>query len=212
MDEKKIIVLWFRNDLRLSDNLALVQATAEADEIIPFYCFDDRSFRHQIAGFPKTGAIRAEFLLESIADLQLACAEKNLHLQVSCGDTVKALQDLYRKYSFDSIFCGRQTCSEELHVEEQIEAAGFRLQRFWQAGLYDPDALPFKIDQLPDVYTAFRKKVEKYGVIDPVLAVPSNLMGPSDLGPCTIPTLKDLGHNKVEPDPRAAMTFIGGSA
>ena len=68
----KRILLWYRNDLRLHDHQPLTQALKEGASVIPLYCFDDRHFGQTRFGFPKTGAYRAQFLLESRADLQHA--------------------------------------------------------------------------------------------------------------------------------------------
>ena len=74
------VVVWFRNDLRLADNYVIkrAEALAAADsgvEILPVYCFDPRSFERSAWGSPKTGAHRARFQRECVADLQ-----KNLRL------------------------------------------------------------------------------------------------------------------------------------
>ena len=74
------VVVWFRNDLRLADNYVIkrAEALAAADpgvEVLPVYCFDPRGFERSAWGSPKTGAHRARFLRECVADLQ-----KNLRL------------------------------------------------------------------------------------------------------------------------------------
>ena len=69
------VVVWFRNDLRLADNYVIkrAEALAAADpnvEVLPVYCFDPRCFERSAWGSPKTGAHRARFLRECVADLQ----------------------------------------------------------------------------------------------------------------------------------------------
>jgi hypothetical protein len=69
------VVVWFRNDLRLADNYVIKRAEliAAADpnvEVLPVYCFDPRCFERSAWGSPKTGAHRARFLRECVADLQ----------------------------------------------------------------------------------------------------------------------------------------------
>ena len=68
------ILLWFRNDLRLHDHeplhRAVQQNAQQGAEIIPLYCFDPRQFGQTPFGFPKTGAYRAQFLIETVADLR----------------------------------------------------------------------------------------------------------------------------------------------
>jgi hypothetical protein len=50
------VILWFRSDLRLHDNEALVRAVEASDAVIPVYCFDPRIFgKTYHFGFPKTG-------------------------------------------------------------------------------------------------------------------------------------------------------------
>ena len=70
MDYRRAIV-WFRQDLRLHDNEALLDALKSADEVIPVYVFDPRIFKGKTKyGFPKTGSFRAKFILESVIDLR----------------------------------------------------------------------------------------------------------------------------------------------
>ena len=66
-------IVWFKTDLRLHDNETLIKAIAQSDQIIPVYCFDDAEFVTTEFGFQKTGSFRAQFLLESLIDL-----DKNL--------------------------------------------------------------------------------------------------------------------------------------
>nr|WP_290227517.1 deoxyribodipyrimidine photo-lyase [Trichocoleus desertorum] len=69
MAEKRILI-WFRNDLRLHDHEPLHEVLQAEAEVVPFYCFDSRQFGQTSLGFSKTGAFRAQFLLEAIADFR----------------------------------------------------------------------------------------------------------------------------------------------
>ena len=63
-------LVWFRNDLRIHDHEPLHKALKNHDCILPFYCFEDKYFGKTAFGFEKTGAHRAQFLLESVTDLR----------------------------------------------------------------------------------------------------------------------------------------------
>ena len=65
----KTSIVWFKTDLRLTDNETLVKAIAQSDQIIPVYCFDESHYETTNYGFKKTGNFRTQFLLESILDL-----------------------------------------------------------------------------------------------------------------------------------------------
>ena len=59
-------IVWFRQDLRIHDNTALTDALKNCDEILPVFVFDERTFTGKTKfGFPKTGSIRAQFIIES---------------------------------------------------------------------------------------------------------------------------------------------------
>jgi deoxyribodipyrimidine photo-lyase len=65
----KTSIVWFKTDLRLTDNETLIKAISQSEQIIPVYCFDDSHFETTKYGFKKTGSYRAQFLLESLRDL-----------------------------------------------------------------------------------------------------------------------------------------------
>ena len=47
-------IFWFRRDLRLGDNPALLNAIAEGDEVVPvqlFFCFADKDFSDRLHFF-----------------------------------------------------------------------------------------------------------------------------------------------------------------
>ncbi|MEO6177341.1 MAG: deoxyribodipyrimidine photo-lyase [Flavobacterium circumlabens] len=40
----KTAIVWFKTDLRITDNEALLKATLQNESVIPIYCFDDSHF------------------------------------------------------------------------------------------------------------------------------------------------------------------------
>ena len=70
-------VVWFRNDLRISDNEALLRAWQSSQTVVPLYVVDPRLYGTTYSfGFPKTGG-------ES-TNLQFPV----LHSMVKCFHTV----------------------------------------------------------------------------------------------------------------------------
>ena len=75
VDPTTRVVLWFRNDLRLSDNYIVKQAENIAArtrgcDVLPVFCFDPRFFAPSAWGSPKTGGHRARFQLECVLNLK----------------------------------------------------------------------------------------------------------------------------------------------
>ena len=84
-EETKSLV-WFRNDLRINDNLALNSALLAPGKVIGFYCFNLSMFKMTNLGFPRIDKFRAKFLLETIENLKEDLKRINITLIFTIGD------------------------------------------------------------------------------------------------------------------------------
>ncbi|MEL6157704.1 MAG: DASH family cryptochrome [Cyanobacteria bacterium J06627_32] len=209
------ILLWFRNDLRLHDHEPLHRALEKKAQVIPVYCFDPRQFGETPFGFPKTGAYRAQFLLETVADLRASLNALGSDLIIRRGKPEDEIPALAEAIKADAVYWHEEVTAEEVSVERGVEAVlGKRKissEVYWGATLYHPDDLPFETSKLPEVFTQFRKAVEKGSQVFPPFAAPDTLPPlPADVEPGKIPSLFDLGLEKAEIDPRGVLQFKGG--
>jgi deoxyribodipyrimidine photo-lyase len=214
MKEKAIV--WFRQDLRLHDNEALTDALRCTQEVIPVYVFDERQFLGETRfGFPKTGKFRAKFILESVRDLRNRLRQKGSELIVRFGKPEEEIFRIARQARTSWVFCNRERTREEVEVQDALE------KNLWSVGqeirysrgkmLYYTSDLPFPVTHTPDVFTQFRKEVERYVPVREPLPEPEEIpfySGAIDCG--ELPGLSDLGQEEFEPDPRAVLEFRGG--
>ncbi|KAI8473501.1 MAG: cryptochrome DASH1 [Monoraphidium minutum] len=170
-------VVWFRNDLRLRDNEALAAAAArvaagEAGAVVPVYVFDPRAFAASPWGLPKTGAFRAQFLLESVATLQASLRALGSDLVVAVGKPEDVIPGLLGDGGEGCVVLTQEeVTSEELRVDAKVARAikprGGRLLKVWGSSLYHRDDLPFGAGcrDVPDVFTPFKDKAERMGKV-----------------------------------------------
>ena len=118
----KKAVVWFKTDLRLHDNETLVKAIAQSDEVIPVYCFDEAQFQKTEYGFHKTGSFRAQFLLESVADLDRNLRELGSGLIVLRGKPEIEIPKIVQHYKAFKVFAKREVACEEKITEEKAKA------------------------------------------------------------------------------------------
>ncbi|MGD1903886.1 MAG: DASH family cryptochrome [Geitlerinemataceae cyanobacterium] len=210
----KRILLWQRNELRVHDREDLNQALGLNAEIVPLYCFDSRQFDQTSFGFAKTGALRAQFLLESVADLRASLRSLGSDLIVRRGLPEEVIPQLVEELSIDAVYFHEEVTSEERAVENAVAKAlrdrEVAIETFWGATLYPPDCLPFELRDLPEVFTAFRKKVEKNAAIEASFKTPTKLPALPAVDTGELPTLADLGVESVEADSRGVLPFQGG--
>lgn len=213
----KRIIYWFRNDLRLHDNEGFLKATQDADEVIPLYVFDTRQFEQiQPLDFPKTGQFRAKFLLESVQNLRDNLRKKGGNLLIRQGKPEAIISDLAREWEVEAIYTSKEATQEETDVEtsvsKKLKVYNIDFEVFWGATLYHPRDLPFWVSRLPDVFTDFRKAVEKQSTIRSIFSEPISLKLPEGLEAGKLPEIYELILFSLFPevDPRTVLNFKGG--
>jgi deoxyribodipyrimidine photo-lyase len=209
----KTAIVWFKTDLRLEDNETLVKAIAQSDQIIPLYCFDESHFEMTTYGFQKTGSFRAQFLLESLEDLDKNLRNVGSGLLVLRGKPEVEIPKIVQQFKVQKVFAKREVAFEEKQTEQLVQTELFKLrcefETFSTSTLYHAEDLPFSIKDIPDVFTNFRKKTEKDAVIRAVFKKPVVIHSP-EIPLVDLPTLEDLCLGTVVVDSRAAIQFKGG--
>lgn len=215
------ILYWFRNDLRLHDNEGFVRATERAGQVLPVFVFDPRLFtEHPRLGFRKTGVFRANFLIESVADLRQSLKKRGADLIIRVGDPADVLAELAKETGATAIYASKEITQEETSVEavlsKKLKQQNIDLDLFWMSTLYHVRDLPFEISRLPDVFTQFRNQVEKRAKIRPTFKAPDSVELVPDVLPGDLPTLSTFGFSAetqklaLQPDERRAVPFKGG--
>jgi len=201
------ILVWFRNDLRTTDHEPLYRASL-LGEVIPLYCFDPRHFEETEYGFPKTGALRAKFLIECVSELRQKMGDS---LIVRTGKPEIVIPELVKQLNPDAIYYHTEATDEELRVERAVRnSVHIPMQPFQGHTLYHPDDLPFTISKLPEVFTSFRNRIEKNcSVRNPLKKVQINKTV-TEVSPGEIPSVESLGLIPRKPDNRAVLNFRGG--
>ncbi len=216
--KRQRLIVWFRQDLRVHDNEALTDALRCAEEVIPVYIFDERVFMGKTKfGFPKTGAHRAQFIIDSVKDLRQSLKDLGCNLLVRVGKPEEILFKLANELKTSWVFCNRERTSEEIKVQDALE------KKLWSIGqeiiysrgkmLYYTQDLPFPVTHTPDTFTQFRKEVEKFVPIRKPLPLPVKedfkpIMVALDYG--RIPEIEDFGLEPVEENDQVSIKFKGG--
>ena len=216
---RKPSLLWFRGDLRLDDNEALVRATAESSSVLPVYCFDPRDFAGGPAGAPRLGAARAAFLLECVAELRAALRARGSDLLLRRGRPEAVLPSLARAVGASAVYAHAEVSAEELAVERDVARAldglGAALHCAWGSTLHHEEDLPFAVRDMPANYAAFRTAVAG-APVRAAVPVPGTLrrLPVACPEPGELPTLQELGVAAMPPAAQlpAADVMRGGEA
>ncbi|GJN07915.1 hypothetical protein PR202_ga25788 [Eleusine coracana subsp. coracana] len=214
-------LVWFRADLRLHDHEPLHAAVGASSSLLPVFVFDPRDFGKSPSGFDRTGPYRANFLLDSVADLRRSLRARGGDLVVRIGRPEVVIPELARAAGAETVYAhgevSRDECRAEDRVQKAVEKDGVNVKYFWGSTLYHVEDLPFRLEDMPSNYGGFREAVKGLEVRkvleapEEVKCVPmKNVLEPGD-----IPTLGELGLTApaaMAQDTKSAVnsTLIGG--
>lgn len=146
--EPTVGIVWFRQDLRLSDNAALTAASLECDQIIPVFIDDPCE-----QTLTRVGAASRVWLHHSLHQLQQSLQQKGGSLFVYKGSSLDVLGQLITETGASRIFWNR--CYDPVTIErdKKIKQAlsALRPKTFNSLLLHEPwenlkaDGTPYKV-------------------------------------------------------------------
>lgn len=215
MQEKQnnIALVWFRNNLSVQDNKVLSVAIKNHKSVIACYCFDPRHYEIGKFGFKKTGAFRARFLIETIVDLKKNLKKLNIELFVFFGKPENHINELVKIHHINSIYLQKEWTSEEFDVFNKVASSvsnNIKIQEIYDQFLYHPEDINMAFSEIPQVFTNFRKTVEKESIVKSSVQNQSAEQLNKIVNDTKIPTLEDLGFEDFEVHPHSAFHFYGG--
>ncbi len=209
----KRALVWFKTDLRLSDNETFIKALNWADEVIPIYVIEEELLLENGLGFPRMGQLRYKFLLESLSSLDLALKSKGSGLLVLKGNPKIEIPKIALNYGAQKVFTKKEIAPEEIYliqiVEKELWKSKVLLEQFSTSVLHQATSLPFSIKDCPDIFTMFRKKVEKESSVLDEFSTPIRITSPV-ISNAQIILNEELGKIQVANDKRSVVQFKGG--
>jgi len=150
---KQIAIHWFRQDLRLSDNPALYEASAY-DSVLPIYILDDDN-----AGDYAMGGASRWWLHQSLASLNASLGGR---LSIYSGNPMDILEDIISRFNVKAVFWNRCYEPWRMHrdalIKKQLTTKDIEANSLNGSLLWEPwtikkgDGTPYK------VFTPFYRK------------------------------------------------------
>lgn len=213
MQLKETAIVWFTHNLRVQDNRVLYEACNRYERVIGIYCFDILLFSNTQFQFKKIEKFRAKFLIETVQDLSLNLEKYNIPLEVHFDDPSSCIPEVVDRYNAKALFYQKEFTAEEKVVIDAVTQnipEGVQTFSYYDQFLFEPELIPFHISSLPEVFSNFRKRVEKEVQVAPVYRIQEkpndNLVEVAG----NIPTLIELGFQQFELPRQTAFPFAGG--
>jgi deoxyribodipyrimidine photo-lyase len=210
------IIFWFRNDLRLRDNPAWVQACATGQPIVALVFEPAMAATEQRWGAEQPGAVRLQWWHANARALQQELSQQGVVLWILRGAAPKFISSLARRVGASAVYCSDIAAPYEQAELLALRGAGLEVHACWGCMLFDAPSLPFAVEALPAVFSQFRNAVERARVPVPLpLPAPSAARGfavaPGDL-PFFAECLATPPAGESGLDPRSAFLWQEGVA
>jgi deoxyribodipyrimidine photo-lyase len=177
-------IVWFRDDLRLSDHPALHAASKTGAPVVCLYVLDEESPLKAPEARPIGGAARW-WLAQSLRALNDNLTELGGSLIMRKGQVAKVIADLARETDAGIVFWNEIAQAPHLAVADQVTQAldeiGVRAKHFTGDLLVEPRAIRNKEDRGLRVFTPFWRRVQSLGDPPNPLPAPNKLNGVKDL-------------------------------
>jgi deoxyribodipyrimidine photo-lyase len=147
----KTALMWFRRDLRLTDNTALLEATMEAERVVPLFIFDPC-----ILDSPDTGSRRVGFLIACLESLDKNLRHVGGRLVVRQGEPLEVLRAVVSEAGASAVFFNADSECYARRRDESVTAwakgTGVVVRSFEDQCIHPPGQV-LKKDGTP--YTVF---------------------------------------------------------
>ncbi|AHE68339.1 cryptochrome/photolyase family protein [Legionella oakridgensis] len=161
-----IALVWFRQDLRLTENPAFIEACSHPF-VIPLYIYDEN---HSVLG-----EAQAWWLHHSLIALNNSLNKEGLSLVLRKGNPLEIILDLIRKLPVESVYWNR--CYEPLAItrDKKVKAAllekGIKVHSSNGSLLHEPWTIRNENGDFFKVFTHYWKRCRQILDIQPSLAL-----------------------------------------
>ena len=204
-------IVWFRQDLRLSDNPALLAASEEYDQVIPVY-IDDTQATSQL------GEASRVWLHHSLSILRAELEAQGSSLLLFQNDSTAVIEHLCKTLEIDAVLWNRcydpESIERDTKLKASLKSEAIYANSYNASLLYEPwqvlkkDGTPYR------VFTPYWKEVSRIGLTLPPSPAPKSIPPLPDISDVTHISLEDLSLIADKPWPSEMLSHwkIGESA
>ena len=154
-------IIWFRTDLRIDDNPALLSALSQCEEVVGIYIFSQMQW-----DLHNESNIKHEFLINNLTVLEQSLAKLNIPLVAINTESYKTLSkdlcsflvDQKIDHAFWNNEFGYNETKRDQSVIEDLEKANIQISQFNDQVIYEPGFLRTGQGNPFSVFTPFKRK------------------------------------------------------
>ena len=153
----------FRRDLRIEDNIGLIEALQNSKEVIPCFIYDENIIKKL-----KDSKFRWSFLNESLVDLDNQLKKKGTSLQILEGKPEKILDSMIKKHNLNAVFLNTDFTNYAQRRDEKIFQVCKKNKISFHSTLdfllHNPNEIKTNEGSPYTIYSFFYKKAKQFPI------------------------------------------------
>uniref|UniRef100_UPI00404AB661 cryptochrome/photolyase family protein n=1 Tax=Cephaloticoccus sp. TaxID=1985742 RepID=UPI00404AB661 len=174
---KRAVIVWFRRDLRLQDNPALMAALVHEGPVLPVYIHDEEA---EVAW--KDGGASRWWLHHALVALDQELKKKGSRLLLLRGETKQVMTDLVAQNGVGSLYWNRRyepaIIKRDQLLKHELIQAGIETRSFNGSLLFEPHTISNKQGNPYQVFTPFWRFCLTLPISDPLELVTKQITPP----------------------------------
>lgn len=158
MEKDKVIIFWFRRDLRLDDNAGLARALASGYPVLPVFIFDEDILKL----LDDRKDRRVHYIHQALTGINATLKKSGATLNTFYGKPITIYRELAEKFDLQGIYCNRDYEPKAIRRDKEIfdfcQSIGIPFKAMKDQVIFDKGDV-VKNDGAPyTVYTPYAKK------------------------------------------------------
>ncbi len=170
-------IVWFRQDLRLADNPALLAAIRHGGPVFPVFIWEPEE-----EGTWQLGGASRWWLHQSLGELDASLRKLGSRLILRRGPTLESLRELVEQTGATAVFWNRRyepaAIARDTIVKTALQSDGTVVESFNGSLLFEPWTVKTQQNRPFQVFTPFWKACLSRGEPEPSLDAPTQVMSP----------------------------------
>lgn len=198
MSKDKVVVFWFRRDLRLEDNIGLYRALQSDYPVLPIFIFDATILEQ----LEEKEDRRVDYIHQALINVHTKLNKHGANLHTYLGEPLKIFESLAQTYSIQSVVCNRDyepaAIKRDTELYNFFKSQNIAFKAYKDQVIFDKNDILKKDGKPYVVYTPYSKqwkaKLQRrdYTSVEPHY---SNLLQGN---PMDIHTLSSIGFKKTD--------------
>lgn len=198
MNKEKVVIFWFRRDLRLEDNIGLYHALQSEFPVLPIFIFD----KDILDELDDKKDRRVDYLHQALSSIHTGLQEYGANLYTYNGKPLEVFESLSEKYDVQNVVCNRDyepgAIRRDTEIYEYFKTQDISFKAYKDQVIFDKKDI-LKKDETPYiVYTPYSKQWKAKLQPNHYRSVTPNYTNLFQQKPEKLLSLKDIGFEKTD--------------